>query len=423
MTRAAGPCSKRHSARRAVACATLVAASLSAGAAGAQYRLRADAYYAAADPATGLLVLSGESRTPSWLEADAVVWLGTGDHRGDVMVASVRAKEPNGWGEIRAGRFLETAGGLRPLHLDGGDVIARAPWGTSVEVFGGAPVVSEFQTKEYDWAAGGRIAQRIGRYGTVGVSYLQLRQAGALTYEEVGVDAAATPLRWLDAAFSGSIDLVALDLSDARVSLAARFDSLRLELFAVRRSPSHLLPATSLFSALGDMTSQRAGASLLWRAAPRLDVLAQGTIEALGGASSPEDVAAPPPSVPAQVGGQAMLRATLRLDDRGDGALGLDLRRESVPGWPGVPSASWTGVRGTARVPLNHYFTASTEIELVAPDVPRGRGAVWPWALVALKFRPEPKWEIAGAVEAGASPTAVSQVSGVFRVSYAWGNK
>jgi hypothetical protein len=161
------------------------------------------------------------------------------------------------------------------------------------------------------------------------------------------------------------------------------------------------LPATSLFSTLGDVASQRAGGSVFWRAAPRLDVLAEGAVESLGG----------------ELGGQGMLRTTLRLDDRGDSALGLEARRQSVPG------ASWTGVRGTARLRLTRVLGASTEVEIVAPDDARGRGAVWPWALVALRFLPAPRWELAGALEVGASPTAVSEVSGLFRLSYAWAGK
>jgi hypothetical protein len=411
--------------RYALAGAVLLATSLGTGSAGAQYRLRADAYYNAADPTTGMLVLSGESHVPTWLDADAVVWLGVGgDKQGDVMVASIRAREPHGYGEAKAGRMLVTAGGLRPVHLDGGDVIARAPWGTSLEVFGGAPVSPEFATKEFDWAVGGRVAQRVSTYGTVGVSYLQLRNQGALSFSELGVDALATPLSWLDAAFSGSVDLLSPALADARVSVAARFSKLRLELFGVRRSPAHLLPATSLFSALGDVPAQRAGGSLLWRAAPRLDLLAEGAVEELdGSAPANTGVPVPPETVKPQVGGQAMFRATLRLDDRGDSALGLEARRQSAPGWPGVTSASWTGVRGTARVRINRYFTASTELELAAPDDPRGRGVVWPWGLVGLKFIPAPRWEMAGAIEAGASPTAVSEVSGLFRVAYVWSPK
>ncbi len=387
--------------RTAACSALLVAASLVAGSASAQYQLRADAYFTGAEPTSGLLVLTGEARQPSWLTAETVVWLGIGGRPGDVMVVSVRARQPGGHFEARAGRMLVTAGAIRPVHLDGLELTARAPWGTSVEVFGGVPVVSDFQPRDYDWAVGGRVGQRVADVATVGISYLQLRQTGVIAYDELGLDSAVQATRWLDAAFTSAVDLDAMEVTDARASLAARFSQVRVELFAVRRSPSHLLPATSLFSALGDVPSDRAGGSLLWRAAPRLDLLGEGAIESLGG----------------EVGGHLLFRSTLRLDDKGAGALGLEVRRE------GVPEASWTGVRATARLPCSARLTASTELELVRPDDPRGRGAVWPWGLVALRFRPEPRWELASALEASASPTAVSSVSALFRVSYLWGSK
>jgi hypothetical protein len=379
----------------------MLGASLCTGAATAQYRLRADAYFTAADPSSGLIILSGEAKH-SWLSADSVLWLGPGgDHVGDVMVASVRARDPDGYGEARIGRMMVSAGALRPIHLDGIDATGRAPWGTSLEVFGGLPIVSDFQLRDYDWAAGGRVAQRISQYATLGVSYLQMREGGAVAYEELGLDASAQPTKWLDAAFTGAVDMQAIDLADARASLAGRFSQVRIELFAVRRSPSHLLPATSLFSALGDVASERAGGSMLWRAAPRLDVLGEGACESLGG----------------QPGGQALLRATLRLDDKGKGAVALEGRRESTPG------ASWTGIRGTARVPLSRLFGASTELELVVPDEPRGRGPVWPWGLLALRFTPHRSWELASAIEASSSPTAVASLSGLLRAAYLWGSR
>jgi hypothetical protein len=387
---------------RALVGAVCLTALLSPRVGIAQYRLRADGYFAAADPVSGMIILSGESRSPTWLTGDTVVWLGAGgDKAGDVMVASVRAREPNGYGEARIGRMLVSVGALRPIHIDGADATARGPWGTSVEAFVGMPVVSNFQPRDYDWATGGRLAQRIGPYGTVGISYLQMRETGALSFEELGIDAALQPMSWLDAAFTGAVDLESLALADAHLSLAARFSTVRVELFAVRRSPSHLLPATSLFSALGDVPSERAGGSILWKPAPRLDLLGEGSAESLGGL----------------LGAQALVRATLRLDDKGAGAVAVEGRRQSTP------AASWTGVRGTARLPLSRLFTAATELELVAPDEARGRGLVWPWGLVALRFKLQPQWELAGAFEASASPTATSALSGLLRASYVWAHK
>lgn len=346
-------------------------------------------------------MLQGEARAPTWLEAETVVWVGTGEYPGDVLIAAVRARDPGGRGDLRAGRMLVSTGAIRPIHLDGVDATARAPWGTSVEVFGGMPVTLAYASRDYDWVIGQRTAQRIGKEATVGLSYLHLRQRGAIAYEELGLDAAATPLRWLDGAFSGAFDLARPGLTDARVSLGGRLGGVRLELFALRRSPSHLLPATSLFAALGDIPSDRAGGSFLWRAAPRLDVTGEGVVESLGG----------------ELGGQLFLRTTLRLDDRGDAAAGLELRRQ------GAPDASWTGVRGTARLPLSRILAVSTELEIVVPDDPRGRGATWPWGLVALRLRPEPAWELAGAIEASASPTHVAEVGAIFRISRLWGSR
>lgn len=388
--------------KRAISALLLTAAALFTGPAGADpYRLRADAYYSTPDPNAGLLVLSGEARAPTWVEAEAVVWVGTGDYPADVLIAAVRAHDPGGYGDVRVGRMLLTTGAIRPLHLDGADVIARAPWGSSVEVFGGVPVSLEYGAREYDWAVGGRASQRIGKDVTAGLSYVQTRTGGAVAFEELGIDTAAVVTSWLDGAVSGSLDLARPGLTDARVSLAAKLGPMRLEAFALRRSPSHLLPATSLFAALGDIPSQRAGGSFLWRAAPRLDVSGEAAIESLGG----------------ELGGQFMLRTILRLDDRGDGALALEGRRQSTP------DASWTGVRATARVPLGRMFTASTELELAAPDNPTGKGVVWPWGLVALGFKPIRYLELAAAMEASSSPTRVGELAGIFRVSGMWGSR
>jgi hypothetical protein len=136
----------------------------------------------------------------------------------------------------------------------------------------------------------------------------------------------------------------------------------------------------------------------MWRAAPRLDVYGEGAAE----------------SLESQLGGRVLFRSTLRLDDRGDGALGVEVRRE------GAPDALWTGFRATARVPLPYRFGASTELEVVRPDNPNGRGSAWPWGLVALRYRPSSAWEMAGAFEASASPTYVAAMKGLLRVSYAW---
>ncbi|HRI69363.1 MAG TPA: hypothetical protein PK156_34265 [Polyangium sp.] len=370
----------------------------SAEARGQTYRLRADAYAAASNVPTGFIFLQGETRKPSVFDSEAAVWVGSGQTQGDVVVMALRARDPLGRGELRIGRMMVSMGAIRPVHLDGADVIVRAPWGSSIELFGGLPVSYGAAPRDYTWTIGGRAAQRIGSTATVGLSYLQSRLEGKTAFEEIGVDGAVTLGRIFDGAVTTSFDLLRIGISDARFSLATRLSTLRIELFAVRRSPSRLLPATSLFSALGDVPSDRSGTSLFWRAAPRLDVRGEGVLESLGGA----------------FGGQFFLRANLRLDDRGDGVLGLEMRRQ------GAPTSAWTGIRGTARLPLNAYIFASTELELVWPDDPRDRGNVWPWGLVALRYAPCPFWELSGALEANASPTKAASLQALVRLAHTW---
>jgi hypothetical protein len=178
-------------------------------------------------------------------------------------------------------------------------------------------------------------------------------------------------------------------------------DDWRFELFAADRSPSRLLPATSLFSVLGDFPSQSVGGTVKWRAAPRLDLLASGAGQDVGGA----------------LGGNGWVRATLRLDDRGDGNMGLELRREDVS------TAQWSGVRALCAQPLGRGLRYSTELEIVVPDHPDGRGAAWPWGLMALSWRSRNAWEIAGALEASSTPLHRYETDALVRVAYLFGGQ
>lgn len=399
--------SRRASLRKSAA-ALALALGLAAPAASADsYRMRSDVYVFGNTPApVGLVVLSGQAKPSSWADAEASVWMGGGDtdveHFGDVLVANVRLREPHGYGELRLGRMLITAGAVRPVQIDGASLLGRIPRGPSLQVFGGVPVEPAFAAKAYDWAAGGHAAQRIGEYGSAGVSYLQRRNEGRLAFEELGFDAAVSPVRWLDAAGVVAVDLLTTAVSNARVSISARYGPARFELFGIRRSPSRLLPATSLFAALGDVPSDQGGASISLRAAPRLDVWASGSVDSIGG----------------DLGGRSAFNALLRLDDRGDGAIGFELRRQ----WAPKADAGWTGGRGMLRLPIAHGLRAAAEVEIAFPDVPAGRGEMWPWGLLSMAYTPARlRWlDIAAGIEAGATPTKIASLSGLVRASGTW---
>jgi hypothetical protein len=361
-------------------------------------RLRADAYAQTPQP-TGMLVLQGEDRAKPWLSAEALAWMGTsGDHTGDVLTLVVLARDVEGRGEARAGRFLVATGAVRPLHIDGASGLARTPWGTSLEAFGGVPVVSRFGERDYDWAVGGRLAQRVADRATLGFAYLQRRDRGRLSDEEVGGDLAVIPVRGIELASRAAYDLVSPGLTDALASLGFRTSDLRVELFGTRRSPSRLLPATSLFSVLGDVPSTRAGTTVRWLAAPRLDLLATAATTII------DD----------RVGGDGTLRATLRTNEEGTGSVGLELRRQAVP------SAQWSGIRAIGTAPIVPRLAVAAEVEVAHADHPAGRGDIWPWALVALSWRATRSWDFAAAAEGASTATARSELTALLRASYAW---
>jgi hypothetical protein len=395
-----------HHVRRrfvAFAVASVGAMGLASPAVADPLRLRADALaetQGTSSPA-GLVVLQGEDALRPWVAAEALVWTGAPSGMpsltGDVLVLTVRLREPHGYAEARAGRFVLATGAVHPVQIDGAHVIARAPWGSTVETFGGLPVVPRFGPRSYDWLAGARVAQTIAGAASFGVSYVQRREDGEISNEELGVDFAMAPVHWLDVAAFGAYDVTTPGLAEGRGSAAIRWGDWRFEVFASQLSPGRLLPATSLFSVLGDMPSQTLGATARWRAAPRLDVLASGAGQDVAGGA----------------GGNGWLRTTLRLDDQGNGDLGLEVRRVAVPG------SQWTGVRAIAAVPLGKRFRYSTEIEIVAPDQPDGRGVAWPWGLSALTWRSAEGWELAGALEASSTPRQRYEADALVRLSYA----
>src|ERR1700722_12686875 len=169
------PCKTTASARRgrcaaaAIATATTVL-GVSPRAEAQPIRLRADALAqteGASSPA-GLVVLQGEDPVRRWVSAEGLVWAGTTPFTGDVLVLAVRLREPHGFGEARVGRFVLATGAVHPVQIDGAHVLARAPWGSTLEAFGGMPVVPRFGSRTYDWIAGGRVAQTVVDTATLG---------------------------------------------------------------------------------------------------------------------------------------------------------------------------------------------------------------------------------------------------------------
>lgn len=352
------------------------------------------------------MMLQGEDRLRPWLDAEAMTWLGVTDTAnagalgaaGDVITVSVRARDVRTGSELRVGRMVVSMGAVRPLHVDGARGLVRVFGGTTVEAFGGLLVQRGFAYRTLDWGAGGRVGQALGDKAQVGVSYLQRRTDGDRADEELGADLAFTPAPWLTAASRAAFDVVSKGPTDALVSVSAQREGARVEAFMTHRSPGRMLPSTSLFSALGDFAATTAGGTLRWRAFPRLELLGTAAAQTQGG----------------DVGGQGTGRATLALDDAWAGTVGLEARRVQVG------EARWTGARALVTLPLSERFRVAAELELVRPDEPRGRGALWPWVLGAVGFRPSAAWDVALGVEASSGPTYRTETHALARASYAF---
>ena len=290
-----------------------------------------------------------------------------------------------------------------------------------VEAYAGIPVLPDLATsRAWDWVTGGRVSRRIGDWGSVGVAYMQERDDGELATEEVGVDGGAALGAHDDLAGKLAYDVANPGVAEATVTASDRHGALRSEVYATYIAASHILPATSLFTVLGDVPSVRVGTTLTWRAAPRLDVTGDIAVRRSDGDAidGPAPVAqtAAVDEVGEVIAPAIVLRATLRLDDRGSSALGAELRRD------GAGDAGWTGARATARLALPYALAASSELELVVPDHDRGLGRVWPWALVALSRSWGP-WHAAIALEAQASPEDRSRLDVLAQLGRTWGTK
>lgn len=362
-------------------------------------QLRADALATTASPA-GLLTLEADGSLDGRLSAEAVVWMGSADDaRTDVLVMVLRARTADGRASARVGRFIASLGALRPVQIDGAAGRLRLPLLLDVEAMVGIPVEPGLMTaRSWNWIAGGRLARRIGDGGSIGIAYAQQRDEGRLASEELGVDAGLALGRRDDVGAKLAYDLANPGIAEIALTASHRSKALRTELYASYRAASHLLPATSLFTVLGDVPAERAGAVATWRAAPRLDVIAD-----VGARRVDQDIA------PAMA-----LRARLRLDDLGASAVTGELRRD------GVGDDMWIGARCAARISLPRSFAIMTELELVRPDRDRGRGALWPWGLAALEWD-NGTWQAALAVEASASPEDRRRVDVLGQLGRRWG--
>ncbi|MBT8464940.1 MAG: hypothetical protein KJO57_09650, partial [Deltaproteobacteria bacterium] len=239
------------------------------------------------DPNVGLIVVEGSTRKYPYVDAEALVWGGAGspqyglrdnEFTFEALVATIKVRDPRGISDARLGRFILSTGAVRAQHVDGGHLILRAPSKTHFEFFGGVPVDGNVEGRRYDWIAGGRISQGLGKIGVLGGSYYNRYNAGQRSDEEVGVDFSLRAANWLDMAAKFSWEIVNPGLAEVLATISSQTNDrkFRAEVFASKRNVTRFLQQTSLFTVLGDPGIFASGANLFWRAAPRLDLTVEG---------------------------------------------------------------------------------------------------------------------------------------------------
>lgn len=350
-------------------------------------------------PAEGVLVLRSGYRNSPYVDVDALVFVGanTDAWQGDVLSVSLLLREPHGIGQARLGRFIVGTGAVGPVQIDGGELTLRAFPGSSLSVFGGAPVVPEFGPRPFDWVVGGRLGQQLFRDKLgLGVSYFHRRDDGQLDAEELGGDASLEAASWLSFHAIGSWSLIADGLAELRGAALLHNAGWQVELFGTRRIAARLIPATSLFSVIGAAASSTGGAEASWRAFPRLQVGGTFALEGL------DD----------ELGYRAALRSTLSLADSGPGQIGVEAIRRKLA------EEGFVGGAIRAQVPIGAVVQAHASAELVAADQPRDRGKLWPWLRAGASWMASEHWLLAAAVGLRATPEYSRDVYAMVRVGY-----
>jgi hypothetical protein len=180
-------------------------------------------------PVYELVTLSATEMKTSWAEFEATLsaWgaVDAGPIRfwqngapagsrasGDVDIGYLRGDMLNRRLSFRLGRQIIADGTARMIHIDGGQLILRLPFGFGLSGWGGAPVAPRFDARggelavqgtRADVAYGGRVSW--GRAGLVelGASATLAKDGSEVSRQDVGADLRLTPIHALELTGSG----------------------------------------------------------------------------------------------------------------------------------------------------------------------------------------------------------------------------
>jgi len=305
-----------------------------------------------------------------------------GRARGDVSVLLVEYRAPyksrlEGL-RLRLGRQFVAAGPSLVEQLDGGMASYRLPFGLELTAFGGLctglrffeqpwPVGTDDSRFGGNWVVGGRVGYRFGDLAAVGVSYRHKRYDAELAHEEVGWDATASPLSWLDLIGHGAVELVTLRLKELRAGVRAHpWRRLAAGLGYRFVSPDLFIPRTSIFAVFADDPRQEVYAEADWRPRRWLRLFAEGAARVYSESCTYNDIDGGVCEDSGLVTASALLRADLWLGSARRFRLTFEAQRV------GAPERGFTRLRAAARLPLIHRLTASADVDFFVLDRDEG---------------------------------------------------
>ena len=169
--------------------------------------------------------------------------------------------------QLRLGRQFVTGGVARAMFFDGlyGDY--KTSLGLGLSAFTGIPVERRFANfLRGDFVVGAR-AYFAPSYNTeVGVSFIHMLQAGALSRQDAGFDARWKPLDWL--MFAGAFVWSVSETKLAELDVGPRWtptEELEVQLNYRRTAPELFLARTSIFSVFADTARDDVGVSVTWQ--------------------------------------------------------------------------------------------------------------------------------------------------------------
>jgi hypothetical protein len=190
---------------------------------------------------------------------------------GDVDVGFVEARLFGGRLQTRLGRQFVFAGITRALQLDGASVTWRIWRDVGLTGWGGAPVAPRFGTKLGDVAVGARMFFAPRWNTEVGLSFMQVNDAGRIAEQDLGADARWQVIRALALSAYATLNLVELRLAEGSVAATFKPTSIaELRVDYRRTAPDLFLPRSSILSVFSQESHDETGASVWLRPTSRV---------------------------------------------------------------------------------------------------------------------------------------------------------